>query len=173
MSTLNENILKVKETFQNIAAAIEEKGVDVGECDSPVTYADKIRSISGSAEGGFDIDKLYVEAYETDAPEPSASVSPTEDGGVMITFGLRRGATGPQGLQGPQGEQGPAGKDGKSGTDGKDGIDGSTYEYIYFRGLTSADKPIDIPSGEGNDKDDYIPSYTKTVTVNGNTVELK
>lgn len=173
MSTLNENILKVKETFQNIATAIEEKGVDVGECDSPVTYADKIRSISGSAEGGFDIDKLYVEAYETDAPEPSASVSPTDDGGVMITFGLRRGATGPQG---PQGEQGPAGKDGEPGTDGKDGtdgIDGSTYEYVYFRGLTSADKPIDVPSGEGNNQDDYKPTYTKTVTVDGNTVILK
>ena len=131
MSTLNENILKVKETFEDIASAIEEKGVDVGECDSPVTYADKIRSISGSAEGSFDIDKLYVEAYETDAPEPSASVSPTEDGGVMITFGLRRGATGPQG---PQGEQGPAGADGTNGKDGLSGADGksivsTTCEY--------------------------------------------
>lgn len=45
MSTLNENIEKVRDAFKNIAAAIEEKGVYVGPCDSPETYADKIRQI--------------------------------------------------------------------------------------------------------------------------------
>ena len=111
MSTLNENILKVKETFDNIATAIEEQGVYVGECDSPTTYADKIRSIVGTG-GGLNPEKLYVEAYETDA-DPSVTASPTEDGGVMLTFGLRRGV------------QGPAGSDGQDGQDGKDGKDGA------------------------------------------------
>lgn len=88
----------------------------------------------------------------------------------------QNGATGPQGPagpQGPEGSQGPQGEKGENGADGKDGIDGSTYEYVYFRGLTSADKPIDVPSGEGNNQDDYKPTYTKTVTVDGNTVILK
>jgi hypothetical protein len=52
-------------------------------------------------------------------------------------------------------------------------MDGSVYEYVYFRGLTLDDKPINIPSGEGNNQDDYKPTYTKTVTVNGNSVILK
>lgn len=180
MSTLHENILKVKETFEDIASAIEEKGVDVGECESPMTYASKIRSIVGS--GGLDPNKLQVAAKDNGDADPTVDVSPTEDGGVLLTFGLKRGIagaqgqegpTGPVGPQGPQGEQGPSGVDGKDGKDGKDGIDGSTYEYVYFRGLTSEDKPIDIPSGEGNTSPDYRPTYTKTVTVDGNTVVLK
>lgn len=111
MSTLNENILKVKETFDNIAIAIEEQGVDVGECDSPTTYADKIRSIVGTG-GGLDPEKLYTEAFET---EDNVSVTPslTEDGGVMLTFGLKRGPAG------------PAGQDGRDGVDGQDGQDGA------------------------------------------------
>ena len=46
MATLNENIEKVRDAFKNIAAAIEEKGVYIGECDGPETYADKIRQIN-------------------------------------------------------------------------------------------------------------------------------
>lgn len=88
----------------------------------------------------------------------------------------KNGSAGPKGEKGDQGPQGPAGidgRDGDPGKDGKDGIDGSTYEYVYFRGLTEDDKPINIPSGEGNNQDDYEPTYTKTVTVNGNSVTLK
>ena len=88
----------------------------------------------------------------------------------------KNGSVGPKGEKGDQGPQGPAGidgRDGNPGKDGKDGIDGSTYEYVYFRGLTEDDKPINIPSGEGNNQDDYKPTYTKTVTVNGNSVILK
>lgn len=88
----------------------------------------------------------------------------------------KNGSIGPKGEKGDQGPQGPAGidgRDGDPGKDGKDGIDGSTYEYVYFRGLTEDDKPINIPSGEGNNQDDYEPTYTKTVTVNGNSVTLK
>ena len=184
MSTLNENILKVKETFEDIAAAIEEKGVDVGECESPTTYAAKIRAITGTGDG-LDPNKLYVEAYDAGLSEPTVEASATDDGGIMLTFGLRRGSDGQTGPIGPAGKDGAPGADGKDGKDGKDGadgkdgkdgadgMDGSTYEYVYFRGLTLDDKPINIPSGEGNNQDDYKPTYTKTVTVNGNSVILK
>ena len=89
------------------------------------------------------------------------------------------GEIGPAGPAGPAGPQGRAGIDGRDGTDGKDGadgadgMDGSAYEYVYFRGLTLDDKPANIPSGEGKNQDDYEPTYTKTVTVNGNSVILK
>lgn len=92
------------------------------------------------------------------------------DGQRTTNWSTPRNLKGEDGAQGAPGENGTDGQDGR---DGKDGIDGSTYEYVYFRGLTSEDKPIDIPSGEGNDQDDYKPTYTKTVTVNGNTVILK
>lgn len=167
MSTLNENILLVQDTFADIASAIEEQGVAVGECDSPTTYADKIRSIDGSGSGlGINPYYLSAEVYELPdtASEPTVDTTVTEDGGVVFTFGLRRGAAG---------QDGEDGKDGVDGKDGEDGIDGSTYEYVYFRGLTEEDKPSDIASGEGNNQDDYVPTYTKTVNVNGNSVILK
>ena len=47
------DILKIKSTFDEIATAIEQKCIPVGECDSPTTYANKIRSIAGS---GTDIE---------------------------------------------------------------------------------------------------------------------
>lgn len=163
MSTLNENILKVKETFEDIASAIEEQGVNVGECESPTTYANKIRSIVGTG-GGLNPEKLYVEAYDAGDSEPSVEASPTEDGGVMLTFGLRRGVAGTDGKDGSPGQDGTDGKDGDvgpqgpagpAGKDGADGMDGSVYEYIYYQGKQESDKPS-TPSGEN--VDDYVPS---------------
>ena len=81
------------------------------------------------------------------------------------------GGVGPQGPAGPQGPQGPAGPQGEPGKDGADGMDGSAYEYIYFRGITADDRPPK-PTG-GNSVDDFEPTYTKTVYVNGNPYVLK
>lgn len=175
MSTLNENILKVKETFEDIAAAIEEKGVDVGECESPTTYAAKIRSITGTG-GGLDPNKLYVEAYDAGLSEPTVEASATDDGGIMLTFGLRRGSdgqTGPTGPAGKDGAPGADGKDGKDGKDGADGMDGSVYEYVYFRGTSKEHKPGKPASGVGNNTDDYVPTEKNTVSINGNSIVLK
>jgi hypothetical protein len=187
MSTLNENILKVKETFEDIAAAIEEKGVDVGECESPTTYAAKIRAITGTG-GGLDPNKLYVEAYDAGLSEPTVEASATDDGGIMLTFGLRRGSDGAAGPVGPAGKDGASGTDGKDGKDGKDGadgkdgkdgkdgadgMDGSVYEYVYFRGTSKEHKPGKPASGVGNNTDDYVPTEKNTVSINGNSVVLK
>ena len=196
MATLNENILKIKSTFDEIATAIEQKGVPVGECDSPTTYANKIRSIAGSGVGIEPYDFL-AEVYELpdSAKEPVVNTTVTDSGEVIFTFGIRRGAKGDAGVpgsagvpgpqgekgekgdkgeQGPQGPQGPAGTDGragKDGADGADGMDGSVYEYVYFRGITADDRPPQ-PTG-GNSTDDFEPTYTKTVYVNGNPYVLK
>lgn len=175
MSTLNENILKVKETFEDIAAAIEEKGVDVGECESPTTYAAKIRAITGTGDG-LDPNKLYVEAYDAGLSEPTVEASATDDGGIMLTFGLRRGSDGAAGPAGPAGKDGASGTDGKDGKDGKDGadgMDGSVYEYVYFRGTSKEHKPGKPASGVGNNTDDYVPTEKNTVSINGNSVVLK
>lgn len=169
MSTLNENILKVKETFDDIASAIEEKGGEVTPCDSPLTYADKIRLLNTKG-GGLDPEKLYVEAYDAGDANPTVMASATDDGGVMLTFGLKRGASGQNGKDGKDGKNG---KDGKDGKDGADGMDGSTYEYVYFRGISASDKPNKPAAGIGNTTDDYTPTETKTVYVNGSPVILK
>ena len=112
MATLNENILKIKSTFDEIATAIEQKGVPVGECDSPTTYANKIRSIAGSGTGIEPYD-FSAEVYELpdSAKEPVVNTTVTDSGEVIFTFGIRRGEKGIPGAKGEKGEQGPAGKD--------------------------------------------------------------
>lgn len=45
MSSSAEKIKLIKDIFDDIASAIIEKGIDVGECESPATYAEKIRQI--------------------------------------------------------------------------------------------------------------------------------
>jgi hypothetical protein len=105
MSTLNENILKVKETFEDIAYAIEEKGVEISPCDSPMVYGDKIRSIVEQVV--FDPEKIYAEAHDIDEQQPTVEVIKSDDNGAIFVFGLRRGAPG---------------KDGEDGTPGQDGI---------------------------------------------------
>jgi hypothetical protein len=79
----------------------------------------------------------------------------------MITFGLRRGATGPQGPQGPQGpagEQGPAGKDG-------DGTSGTRFEFLYTR---VASEDVEVVAPDSVNEDGYEPTgwflYPKGVT---------
>lgn len=47
MSTINQKIKDIKAIFKSIADAIKEKGVEVGECDLPSSYAGKILEIKG------------------------------------------------------------------------------------------------------------------------------
>ena len=126
MSTLNENILKVKETFEDIASAIEEKGVDIGECDSPTTYASKIRSITSGA-GGIDFDKLQVSAYDAGTQGPSVTSTETADGGILLTFGLKRGEKGEKGEKGDPGTNGLNGEKGEKGDKGDKGDNGKSF----------------------------------------------
>lgn len=148
MSTLNENILKVKETFEDIATAIEEKGVEISPCDSPMVYGDKIRSIVEQVV--FDPEKIYAEAHDIDEQQPTVEVIKSDDNGAIFVFGLRRGAPG---------------KDGEDGTPGQDGItpqlkieDG--YWYVsYDNGstwtrLSKATGEDGAPGQDGQDGED-------------------
>lgn len=49
MSTINQKIKDIKAIFKSIADAIKERGVEVGECDLPSSYADKILEIKGGS----------------------------------------------------------------------------------------------------------------------------
>lgn len=121
MATLNENIITIKKAIDNIATAIEQKGVPVEDCASPTTYANKIRSIKGEGVG---IDAYKFSAVANDLPNDAQSTVDTEvtdEGEIIFTFGLREGMQGPVG---PAGPQGPAGRDGVDGTPGKDGAIG-------------------------------------------------
>ena len=51
-------------------------------------------------------------------------------------------------------------------------MDGSVYEYIYYIGFVGTHKPSTPASGVGNDVDDYVPTETETVTVNGESYTL-
>ena len=57
MSSLKEMTTLVGKTFDEIRDAIIEMGVDVDVCDSPTTYADKIKEIIGACSGLTDEEK--------------------------------------------------------------------------------------------------------------------
>lgn len=143
MATLNENIITIKKAIDNIATAIEQKGVPVEDCASPTTYANKIRSIKGEGVG---IDAYKFSAAANDLPNDAQSTVDTEvtdEGEIIFTFGLREGKQGPvgpagpqgpagrDGAAGPQGPIGPAGRDGVDGKPGRDGADGKT-QYLHL-----------------------------------------
>ena len=146
MSTLNENILKVKETLNEIATAIKEQGVSIDECTSPESYGEKIKSIGENIE--LDADKIHTKAYDVGDLDPRVEVSNTEDGKILFTFGLKRGPQGPAGPAGPSGSPGPA------GLNGVPGRDASQIEYIY-KPVPTEETIIETPNN--SQEDNYIP----------------
>lgn len=148
MSTLNENILKVKETFEDIASAIADvNGESLGECVTPTDYADEIRKLA--AKSGLTAEQIHVQAYSTEDSYPTVSSEPTEDGGVMITFGLQRG------MKGEPGERGRDGVQGEQGPQGRDGKDGTRFEFIYKR---VADENVYVEAPNNEQEDGYVPT---------------
>lgn len=126
MANLNETISEIKDTFADIRSAIIEKGVEVGECESPTVYAERILDIqSGSGEGGISTISADAEAYEVyGEPEASVEITDADDGSTRLAFkfGIARGRTGAQGEKG---------EDGAPGATGRPGKDAVTFEYIY------------------------------------------
>ena len=125
MANLNETISEIKDTFADIRSAIIEKGVEVGECESPTVYAERILDIqSGSGEGGISTISADAEAYEVyGEPEASVEITDADDGSTRLAFkfGIAKGRTGAQGEKG---------EDGAPGATGRPGKDAVTFEYI-------------------------------------------
>ena len=108
MASLNETISEIKETFADIRAAIIEKGVDVGECESPTVYDDKIRDIQSGSDG-IALTSVTAEAYSAYG-NPTANVTYNEGAKSMhFKFGLIKGEKGDKGDKGDTGEVGSAG----------------------------------------------------------------
>ena len=149
MATLNENIITIKKAIDNIATAIEQKGVPVEDCASPTTYANKIRSIKGEGVG---IDAYKFSAAANDLPNDAQSTVDTEvtdEGEIIFTFGLREGKQGPAGPAGPQGPAGRDGVDGKPGRDGPAGPKGDRGNAgISYRTVSvyTATETTDMPN---------------------------
>lgn len=135
---MSDNILKIKNAFKDIAAAIEEKGVIVDECDSPTIYGAKIREIV--VDEYLDPDKLYVAAKDVGDADPTVEATSTEDGGLLLTFGLKRG---PKGLDGVSGEQGIQGEKGEPGEKG----DTISYRTIFVYTGTDIEEVPSRPVG--------------------------
>lgn len=66
-----DRLLKINEIFWNIRRAIEEKGVVIGECEGPETYAEKILKIGADVPIEPPID-------DPDIPDPDVPVEPDE-----------------------------------------------------------------------------------------------
>ena len=149
MANLNETVSEIKETFADIRSAIIEKGVEVGECESPTVYADRILEIQGGGGNGIMLTNVTAEAYEVYG-EPTANVRLSPDGTEMaFTFGLARGAKGDKGDPGATGPAGPAGPAGSS----------TMIEHIY-KLETSIDVEVDTPDSvniDGHVPDGWEP----------------
>ena len=63
---------EIKQTFENIRNAIQERGVEVGECESPSTYPSRILSIGGSSGNSF----LFVPVFKSSETKPSKPIAP-------------------------------------------------------------------------------------------------
>lgn len=110
---MKNNLQKIKQTFTEIADAIQDMGIDVN-CDPVTKYAEKIRSIPSGSGSGFTSATAYVEEVGQDSPM-TADVEIINDT-LAFTFGLRAGAPGRDGYDG---QDGTPGKDGKNGADGR------------------------------------------------------
>jgi len=140
---VNDNISKIENAFADIKNAIENQGIDVGECESPTTYAEKINSLVGSGTG---IESVEAYAYNVDDDTPTVTAD-IVDNKMRFTFGLVRG------LQGPAGKDGVSGSDGKDGQDGKDGADGvsgTRFEFLYTR-VANENVPVEAPQSVNED----------------------
>lgn len=164
---MQENLETIDAIFKDIASAINEKAGEgtVTECDSPATYANKIRSITGDGAVSPYIFKANIGTDDlSEDQEPSVETTVEDDGSVLFTFNLRRGKTGATGSPGKDGQDGQDGADGLNGAPGQDGEDGAPglpgkdgtlFERIFKR---VGSKDVEIISPESVQKDGHQPN---------------
>ena len=145
MTTLQEEINRIKTAKSDIQDALISKGVSVKNEESISTYADKINSISVTeyikGDPGSSAYEIAVENGFT-GTEAEWLASLKGDQGEQGIQG-EKGDTGSQGLQGIQGPKGDPGAKGEPGIQGADGAKGesgaSAYELAVENGFSGTE----------------------------------
>ena len=154
MTTLQEEITRIKTAKADIQDALISKGVSVKNEELISTYADKINSISVTeyikGDPGSSAYEIAVENGFT-GTETEWLASLKGEKGDQGEQGIQgeKGDTGSQGLQGIQGVQGPKGEKGDTGEKGEPGIQGtdgakgesgaSAYEIAVENGFSGTE----------------------------------
>lgn len=154
MTTLQEEITRIKTAKSDIQDALISKGVSVEDEESISTYADKINSISITeyikGDPGASAYEIAIENGFT-GTETEWLASLKGEKGDQGEQGIQgeKGDTGSQGLQGIQGVQGPKGEKGDTGEKGDPGIQGadgakgesgaSAYELAVKNGFSGTE----------------------------------
>lgn len=151
MTTLQEEINRIKTAKSDIQDALISKGVSVEDEESISTYADKINSISVTeyikGDPGSSAYEIAVENGFTGTEiEWLASLKGEKgDQGEQGVQGPKgdTGSQGLQGVQGPKGEKGDTGEKGEPGIQGADGAKGesgaSAYELAVENGFSGTE----------------------------------
>jgi len=85
---------EIKKTFNNIKNAIIEKGVQIDDCDSPKTYANKILEIKQQGDQTF----LFIPVFKSSSTKPA---KPTGTMSISNPTAFPEGWGTPDGLQSP------------------------------------------------------------------------
>ena len=151
MTTLQEEITRIKTAKSDIQDALISKGVSVEDEESISTYADKINSISVTeyikGDPGSSAYEIAIEnGFTGTETEWLASLKGEKgDQGEQGIQGEKgdTGSQGLQGVQGPKGEKGDTGEKGEPGTQGADGAKGesgaSAYELAVKNGFSGTE----------------------------------
>lgn len=151
MTTLEQEIIRIKTAKSDIQDALISKGVSVEDEESISTYADKINSISVTeyikGDPGSSAYEIAVEnGFTGTETEWLASLKGEKgDQGEQGIQGEKgdTGSQGLQGIQGPKGEKGDTGAKGEPGIQGADGAKGesgaSAYELAVENGFSGTE----------------------------------
>ena len=139
MTTLQEEINRIKTAKSDIQNALISKGVSVEDEELISTYADKINSISVTeyikGDPGSSAYEIAVEnGFTGTETEWLASLKGEKgDHGEQGIQGEKgeTGSQGLQGIQGPKGEKGDTGAKGEPGIKGADGAKGESGDSAY------------------------------------------
>ena len=153
MTTLKQEIIRIKTAKVEIKDALVAKGVSIEDDESISDYAEKIYNMSVTGEKGDPGASAYEIAVQNGftGTEVEWLASLKGEKGDQGEQGIQgeKGDTGSQGIQGIQGLQGPKGEKGDTGAKGEPGIQGvagekgesgaSAYELAVENGFSGTE----------------------------------
>ena len=132
MTTLKQEIIRLKAAKVEIKDALVAKGISIEDDESISDYAEKIYNMSVTGEKGDPGASAYEIAVQNGfiGTETEWLASLKGEKGDQGEQGIQgeKGDTGSQGIQGIQGVQGPKGEKGDTGAKGEPGIQGVAGE---------------------------------------------